>query len=37
MNFAQLEPLLAERACGRFARELLPDYPGRVPAVLPQP
>jgi glutathione S-transferase len=27
-----LQPLLADRPCGRLARELFPDYPGRMPA-----
>jgi glutathione S-transferase len=35
MNFDRLEPLFSGRACARFARELLPDYPGRVSAPLP--
>jgi hypothetical protein len=34
-NFSQLEPLLGDRPAVRLARQLLPEYPGRVPAVLP--
>jgi glutathione S-transferase len=35
MNFEQLAPLLEGRPAGRFARTLLPDYPGRVGRVFP--
>jgi len=36
MNFDQLEPLLRDLPAGRFARELLPEYPGRVGRVFPR-
>ena len=35
MNFRQLEPLFADRPAARFARELLPEYPGEVSTVFP--
>jgi glutathione S-transferase len=36
MNFEQLAPLLGEGPAARFARELLPGYPGPVGRVFPQ-
>jgi len=35
MNFTRLEPLFAGRPSARFARELLPEYPGRVETCFP--
>jgi glutathione S-transferase len=36
MNFEQLAPLFGERPAARFARQLLPDYPGSMGPVFPQ-
>ena len=35
LNYEDLEPAIAPRPGGRLARRLLPDLPGRVPAVFP--
>jgi glutathione S-transferase len=35
MCLGDLRPALEGRPAGRFARELVPDFPGRVPSVLP--
>jgi len=35
MAFEDLRPAIAERPCGELAQRLVPDFPGRVPAVIP--
>jgi len=35
LNFVQLQPLFSDRPAADFARRMLPDYPGLVPAVFP--
>lgn len=35
MTMDDLRPFIESRPCGRLALELIPDYPGRLPAALP--
>ena len=34
--FDDLRPLIEDRSCSRYARDLIPRYPGHIPAVLPR-
>ena len=36
MTMDDLRPIIERRPCGRLALDLIPDYPGHLPATLPQ-
>ena len=36
MSFDDLRPFIESRPCGELAKRIVPDFPGRTPAVVPE-